>query len=216
MEAPNFFSKLSSQNISELERRTGISRQALHNALRTHNMKLDNLSAVANAMNLSVHFRPRASEENLLSSLVHWGVPLAHSGGGTFSLTETVEEGLKSSRKDGAYESLIPYLLVRNLNGLDPLALGAAAFRTKEVNTLAYFTEMANAFGPNEKFKFLLHLLAPAKNPSREFLVKSTRSHFPELFLKNPLAVKWNLKVRGTPDDHFRRWEKWDNSQKTS
>jgi hypothetical protein len=46
--------------------------------------------------------------------------------------------------------------------------LAAAAFRTKEVNALAYFAE---------------------------------------LFLKNPLALKWNFKVRGTPEDHFQRWE---------
>ncbi len=216
MDAAIFFNKMDSQNLSELERRTGVSRQALHNALKTHNMKLDNLSAVANAMNLSIHFRPRASEENLLSSLVRWGAPLAHSRGGTFSLNETVEEALKSSRKDGVYESLVPYLLVRNLSRLDPLALAAAAFRTKEVNTLAYFTEMANAFRPNAKFEFLLRLLNPAKNLNEEFLVKSTRSHFPELFLKNPLALKWNLKVRGTPEDHFQRWEKWENSQKAS
>lgn len=71
---------------------------------------------------------------------------------------------------------------------------------------------MAQAFRPHEKFSFMLKLLEPARSPNEEFLVPTTKTHFPELFLKNTLANKWNLKVRGSVDDHLQRWEKWAQS----
>lgn len=216
MKPSEFFKKLSSQNLSELERKTGVTRQALHNARKTQNMKLDNLDVLAKALNFHLGFQPLDTEENLLSSLVDFGVPLAHSGGGTLSLPEAVREGLKASRKDGAYESFLPYLFLVNVEMVDPLALAAAAFQTKEVNALGYFTEMANAFDPQPQFKFLLSLLEPAKSSSQEFLVKEKFSLYPDLFLKNRFALKWNLKVRGTPENHFERWRKWQRSQKSN
>ncbi len=216
MEASGFFSKLNSENLSKLEREAGVTRQALHNARRTHNMKLDNLRAVARALNYDVNFQPVKSEENLLRSLVDYGVPVAHSGGGTLTLTEAVAEGVRAARKDGAYESFIPYLLAINADRLDPLALAAAAFQTKEVNTLGYFAEMANAFCPHRTFKVLLRLLERAKNKSQELLVRTTKSRYHELFTRNPFALKWNLKVRGTPENHFERWRKWQRLQKSN
>lgn len=216
METSAFFKKLAGESLTELERKTGVTRQALHNARKTQNMKLDNLRAVAKAMNFRLDFRPVTSEENLLSSLVEFGVPVAHSGEGTLSLTETVAEALKAARKDGAYESFTPYLLTVNVEKLDPLGLAAAAFQAKEVNALGYFVEMANAFHPHPRFKALLRLLEPAKDTSQEFLVRDKKTLFPELFAKNPLALKWNLKVRGTPENHFERWRKWQRSQRNS
>lgn len=216
MEVAAFFKKLEAQNLTELERKTGLTRQALHNARRTKNMKLDNLKSVARAMNFRIDFQAVTNESNLLSSLVDLGVPVANSGGGTLSFDETVAEGLMASRKDGVYESFVPYLLVVNVEKMDPLALAAAAFRVKEVNPLGYFAEMANAFHPHPCFETLLRLLEPAKDSSRAFLVRDKKALFPELFEKNPLALKWNLKVRGTPENHFERWRKWQRSQKRS
>jgi hypothetical protein len=213
MEAAEFFKRLADQNLTELERKTGVTRQALHNARRTENMKLDNLCNVAQAMNLQVDFQPAKTESNLLSSLVDFGVPVAHSGGGTLSFSEAVGEGLLASRKDGAYESFIPYLMIVNADKLDPLALAAVAFKNKEVNVLGYFAEMANAFSPHPNFDLLFRILESAKVSAVEFLVEGKKSFYPELFEKNPLALKWNLRVRGNPNDHFERWKKWQQSQ---
>ena len=214
MKTTEFFKTLKKHNLSHLEKDTGVSRQALHNALKTHNMKLDNLSAVAKALNLEVEFSPVTNEENLMSSLARWGAPLAHTKDGNLSLDECVREALKRSRQDGVYETLLPYVLCLNVEKLNPLTVAASAFTENQVNVLAYFVDLAHHFRPNEKFQHLLKLLGPAKSNEKNFLVLSTKSHFPELFKKNELALKWNLKVRGTVADHLQRWDKWEKSLK--
>jgi hypothetical protein len=212
MKTAEFFNKLKSENLSQLEKDSHVSRQALHSASKSRNMKLDNLSSVAKALNFQIVLTPRLTEENLMSSLALLGAPLAHSKNGTLSLYESVSEALKRSREDGVYESLVPYVLWKNVDQLNPLKLVAKAYSTNQVNVLGYFIEMAHAFRPHEKFSFILKLLEPAKSLTEEFLVSSTKTHFPELFLKNKLAIKWNLKVRGSVDDHLQRWEKWAQS----
>lgn len=207
-----FFSQLEKQNLSALEHKAGISRQALHNALKSHNMKLLNLNSVAKAMQFDVVATPLRTESNLLASLAKYGVPVAHTKDGTLSFAEVVQKALVKAREDGAYETFLPYLLATNGDKLEPLKLAAKAFEVNQVNVLGYFTEMANLFKPSAALEELLRLLAPAQNNQTEFLVLATRSNFPELFEKNQLALKWNLKVRGTVQDHLDRWEKWVQS----
>lgn len=214
MKTTEFFKTIKAHNLSHLEKDTGVSRQALHNALKSHNMKLDNLSSVAKALKLEVQFSPLMNEENLMSSLARWGAPLAQSKDGNLSLDECVRETLKRARQDGVYETLLPYVLCLNAKKLDPLTLASSAFAENQVNTLGYFVDLAHHFQPNEKFKYLLRLLEPAKSKDKEFLVLPTHTHFPELFKKNKLALKWNLKVRGKVEDHLKRWEKWEKSHK--
>lgn len=214
MNSTDFFKTLKSQNLSHLEKDIGVSRQALHNALKTHNMKLDNLSIVAKALNLKVEFIPITNEENVMSSLAKWGAPLAHSKNGNLSVEDCVRETLNLARHDGIYESLLPYVLYLNVKNINPLKLAATAYMENQVNVLGYFVELAHLFRPNAKFQFLLRLLEPAKSDDKEFLVLSTKSHFPEMFEKNKLALKWNLKVRGNEHDHLLRWEKWEKSLK--
>ncbi|MBC7753666.1 MAG: hypothetical protein H7Z71_05475 [Moraxellaceae bacterium] len=216
MKTLDFFTQLKSQNLSHLEKETGLSRQALHNAVKTKNMKLDNLTTVAQALNFKVEFTPRLTEENLLSSLVKWGAPLAHSNEGNLSLEMSVQESLKRARGDGVYETLLPYVLHCNVKNLNPLKIVAAAFNANQVNVFGYFVEMARKFHPHEKFDEMLKLLEPAKSIPVEFLVLSTKSRFPELFDKNTLALKWNLKVRGQVQDHLQRWEKWEQFRKSN
>lgn len=212
MDTNEFFKKLKSANLSKLEKVSHISRQALHSASKNKNMKLDNFSSVAKALNFQVVLTPRRTEENLMSSLAFFGAPVAHSKDGTLSFTESVGEALIKARQDGIYESLVPYVLWKNLNQLNPLNLVAEAYSANQVNVFGYFVEMAQAFRAHEKFEFMLKLMEPARSPTDEFLVVATKTQFPELFLKNKLAVKWNLKVRGSVDDHLQRWEKWAQS----
>lgn len=215
MKMDDFFLVLGSQNLSHLEKKSGISRQALHNALKTHNMKLDNLQSVAKAMQYKLEFSPLKTERNLLGSLSRYGVPVAHSREGTLTFAETVGESLLRSRQDAAYETFVPFLLAENPNLVEPLKLAAKAFELNQVNALGYFVEMAHTFRPFQVFEKLLSLLSPAKSLEKEFLVVSEKTHFPELFEKNELALKWNLRVRGTVQNHLQRWEKWAQSQKT-
>lgn len=214
MKTTEFFKTLGSQNLSHLERDSGVSRQALHNATKTHNMKLDNLTSVAKALNLQVELTPRLTEKNLLASLAKWGAPLAHSKDGNLSFEQTVREALKRSREDGVYETLLPYLLYCNVGTMNSQQVVAAALFENQVNALGYFVELANRFRPHDKFKLMLKLLEPAKFLEKEYLVLSTKSHYPELFEKNDLALKWNLKTRGSVDGHLQRWVKWDQSHK--
>lgn len=214
MNKSEFFNTLKKENLTHLELSAGVTRQALHNALKSQNMKLDNLQAVAKAMGLELEFSPLGTEGNLLSSLAKFGVPLAHSKDGTMKFEDVVKKALVKSRQDGAYETFVPYLLLKNALKLKPLLLASKAFEANEVNALGYFVELANAFRPNKSFEKTLELLSVAKSSEKEFLVKTEKSNFPELFEKNKLAVKWNLKVRGTVNDHFQRWEKWEQSLK--
>ena len=216
MRMKEFFSELKSKNLSHLEKKAGVSRQALHSALKSHNMKLENLRLVANAMLLDVEFSPVRTEENLLGSLARFGVPVAHSKDGNLQFDMTVAEGLLYSRKDGAYESFIPFLLIKNSMLVQPLKLAAKAFESDQVNVLGYFVEMAHQYRPDDRFESLIKLLAVAKKPKKEFLVLENKSQYIELFEKNHLALKWNLLVRGTVKDHMQRWEKWDQSPKSN
>jgi hypothetical protein len=216
MKTADFFNALKSQNLTHVEKDSGVSRQALHSALKSHNMKLDNLSRVAKAINLKLEFVPVRTEDNLLASLAKWGAPLAHLKDGSLSFEETVGESLKESRYDGVYETLVPYLMTLNLEKLNVHKLVATALFAEQVNVMGYFAELANRFHPHEKLQSLIKMLQPAKSSSNEFLVLTTKSNFPELFEKNKLAQKWNLKVRGSVDDHLLRWRKWKTSQKAS
>jgi hypothetical protein len=112
------------------------------------------------------------------------------------------------------YETFIPYLLAINVNKVEPLVLAAKSFEVSQVNVLGYFVEMAQEFRPHLNFENLLKYLSVAKSLENEFLIKDEKTSFPELFAKNHLALKWNLKVRGSVQDHLNRWEKWEKSQK--
>ena len=216
MKAEEFFVELEKQNLSRLEKMAGVSRQALHGALKSKNMKLVNLKSVAKSMRLELWFSPEKTETNLLASLARFGVPVAHSKDGNLPFEEVVRESLLMARKDGAYESFVPFLLVQNVDKVKPLKLAARAFETNEVNVLGYFVELANDFKAHPALFKLLQLLEVAKNPKSEFLLRNGKTNFPELFEKNPLALKWNLKVRGTVGDHRERWVKWVQSRKAS
>ena len=216
MNTARFFTDLKSQNLSKLEKQVGVSRQALHSAIKTKNMRLDNLQAVATALNYTVEVVPQLTEENLLSSLVQWGAPLAYSKGGNLSFEWTVAEALKKARVDGLYESVVPYVLATNAPHFNPEFLVGLAYQNEQVNVLGYFSEAANHFRPNAKLGYILKLLEPGKRANKEPLVLSTKMNFPELFERNKPALKWNLWVRGDFADHLSRWEKWDKSQKKS
>ncbi|MEZ0391418.1 MAG: hypothetical protein ACAH59_04335 [Pseudobdellovibrionaceae bacterium] len=215
MKMAEFFYTLKSQNLSHLEKKAGVSRQALHSAVKSHNMKLENLRSVAKAMHLDVEFAPLRNEENLLGSLAYYGVPVAHSKDGNLKFEDAVQESLQKAREDGAYETFVPYLLAKNVHLVDPLKLAAKGYESNQVNVLGYFVEMANELRAHPTFERLLQLLTVAKNPQKEFLVLTNRTNFPELFEKNHFALKWNLKVRGTVQDHLQRWKKWAQSQKS-
>ncbi len=216
MKTANFFAELQNENLSHLEKRAGVSRQALHSAVKTKNMKLDNLQSVAKALNYTVEVVPNLTEENLLSSLVRWGAPLAHSKDGNLSLELTVSRSLKSARKDGLYESVVPYVLALNAHRLNPLTLVGLAYQHNQVSVLGYFAEAADQFRPHPNLQTVVRLLEPGKSRDRELLVLSTKMNFPELFERNLLALKWNLWVRGNLGDHLSRWKKWERSQKNS
>jgi hypothetical protein len=214
MNTAEFFKNLDSQNLTHLEEKAGVSRQALHSALKTHNMKLENLAAVAKALDLKLEFTPVLTEKNLLASLARWGAPVAHTTGGNLSLETTVAECVLKSRKDGFYEGLVSYVLAKNAENLDVLKLAAVALSSNHVNVFGYYTEMANEFRQNTKLQELLRVLVLMKNPESEFLVTNTKTQFLELFMKNTAALKWHVLVRGTLDDHLQRWKKWERSQK--
>jgi hypothetical protein len=214
MNTANFFAELKDENLSQLEKRVGVSRQALHSAVKTKNMKLDNLQSVAKALNYTVEVVPNLTEENLLGSLVKWGAPLAHTKDGNLSLEWTVAEALKRARKDGLYESVVPYVLACNANQMNPLTLVGLAYQYNQVNVLGYFAEAANQFRPHANLQTVVRLLEPGKSTDKELLVLSTKMNFPDLFERNVLALKWNLWVRGGLVDHLSRWEKWEQSQK--
>lgn len=212
MEIGQFFKKLGDQNLSKLEGETQVSRQALHNAIKSKNMKLDNLSSVARAMNYKVVLTPVYSEENLLSSLVKWGAPLAHSADGNLSLEVTVAEASRQARQDGLYESVVPYVLAKNAEELKLEELVGLAFLEDQVAVVGYFAEVANLFRPHKKLQEAALLLERGKKEGRQLLVTTTKMNFPELFEKNTVALKWNLLVRGNLQDHMDRWRKWEQS----
>jgi hypothetical protein len=214
MNAAKFFQELQHQNLSALERQTKVTRQALHNALKTRNMKLDNLSTVAGAMNYQVELVPSLQEHNVLASLVKYGAPLAHSNDGNLPLELAVTEACKLSRKDGFYESVVPYVLAKNANCLKEYDLVGLAFQNNQPNVLGYFAELANMFRANTRLQKLMRLLDAGKPDTEELLVLTTQMNFPEMFTKNQAALNWKLLVRGNPEEHFNRWNKWEQSQK--
>jgi hypothetical protein len=213
MDPAKFFQTLKSQNLSKLELRSKVTRQALHNALKTKNMKLDNLSSVAKAMNFKVELVPLLSEDNVLASLAKRGAPLAHSADGNLPLEVALAESCKLARQDGLYESVVPYVLAKNADQFEANELVGLALQNGQAPVLGYFVELANMFRPHVNLRKMLKLLVPTKLETKELLVITTRINFPEVFEKNLVAQKWNWLVRGTVDDHFSRWVKWERSQ---
>jgi hypothetical protein len=209
MNTAEFFKTLKDENLSQLERRAGVSRQALYNAIKSKNMKLANFSTLAKSLGLKIELTPILNEENLMQSLAFWGAPVAFSRADQFSFEITLAESLKQSRVDGFYESVVPYTLVVNRETLNPLKIAAAAFEADQVNVMGYYAEMAKTYKDHKNLRELLKFLRPAMSSKKEFLILSTKSHFPELFKNNKIAHKWNLMVRGSPQDHFDRWDKW-------
>jgi hypothetical protein len=216
MNTTEFFKHLKKENLSKLEKRAGVSRQALHQALHTQNMKLVNLNSLAKALDLRVELSPVPSEENLLASLARYGAPLAHSRGGSLSLEEALAESLNWSRRDGLYESVVPFVLIKNAKQLNVKKMVGLAYQNDQVNVLGYFAEMAQQYRSHGNLQMLLDLLVPGKESAKELLLLKTRMNFPELFERNPFAAKWNLWVRGRFADHRDRWEKWEESQKAT
>lgn len=216
METSKFFQKLKAQNLSQLEQQAKVTRQALYNAMKTKNMKLDSLRAVAKAMSYKVELVPEVSENNLLSSLVRWGAPLAHSADGTLSLEETLVEACKQARKDGLFESVVPYVLFKNASKLNPNKLVGLAFQKELAYVVGYFAEVSHLFRPHANLQKVMKMLEAGKEEDRQLLVTTTKMNFPELFERNKVALKWNLLVRGNLEDHFDRWNKWERSQKKS
>lgn len=216
MNTTEFFKHLKTKNLSRLEKRAGVSRQALHQALHTQNMKLANFNSLAKALDLRVELSPAQNEENLLASLVHYGAPLAHSRGGNLSLEEALAESLNWSRRDGLYESVVPYVLIKNAQQLNVKKMVGLAYQNDQVNILGYFAEMAQQYRSHKNLQKLLDLLVPGKEVEKELLLHKTNMNFPELFERNPYALKWNLWVRGQFADHRDRWEKWERSHKAT
>lgn len=216
MNVRQFFANLKTQNLSELERTTTVSRQALYGALKTRNMKLQNLESVAKSLNYEVSFEPVKTEANVLASLARFGVPVAYEAGGSLSLEQAVAFGLELSREDGLFESVLPYALAVNAEKLNVPLLVGAAFELNQAKVLGYFAAMANHFRPHENLMELLRLLSPLKSSNRELLVRKNKVNFPELFEKNELALEWGLLVRGTAKYHLERWNKWAQSRKTT
>ncbi|HEY8269879.1 MAG TPA: hypothetical protein VIG33_03260 [Pseudobdellovibrionaceae bacterium] len=218
MNARAFFKKLGSENLSELERKTDLSRRALGSAKKTHNMKLENLEVLADAMGFSVQFLPQESEDNVLLSLKRFGAPLAHESGGNLDLTEALVCGMNLARQDGLYESIVPYVMAQNSQKLHPLdILSKVHLRGDHMKVVGYFAEMANHFKPHPHLAELMRL-AQVFNPDlkqKELLLKKEKVNFPELFEKNKTALRWGLLTRGSERDHLERWAKWQQSRKS-
>ncbi len=214
MNSNEFFKKLDLQNKSQLERKTGLSRQAVVDAVRSKNLKLKNLERLVQHMDLKLVFEPSASETNVLSSLKKFGAPVTAETDGNLPLELALAYALKLSHKDGLYESLLPFVLATNANDLDLEYLTASAVLQKEAGTLGYFVSMANAFLPNQKLKTLKSYLEPFKFKDERTLLKEEKVNFPEMFRKNKFALEWKLLVRGKFEDHLARWDKWLSFQK--
>ncbi len=214
MNSREFFKKLDQQNKSQLERKSGLSRQAVVDAVRSKNLKLKNLERLAQHMDLKLVFEPSSSESNVLSSLEKFGAPVTSGTEGNLPLELALAYALKLSHKDGLYESLLPFVLATNANDLDLEYLTASAVLQKEAGTLGYFVSMANAFLPNQNLKTLKSYLEPFKLKVEQTLLMNEKVNFPEMFRKNKFALEWKLLVRGKFEDHLARWNKWLNFQK--
>jgi hypothetical protein len=218
MNTKAFFKNLGKQNLSELERKTSLSRRALGSAKKSHNMKLDNLENLAEALGLSLNFVPVTDEENVLSSLKRFEAPLAHKAGGNLDLGQALVASFKFARIEGLYESVVPYVMAVNANNLNPRNLVAMTqLENGEVAVLGYFAQMANEFSPHPHLTELVTLAAlfHEQKPKKETLIKNEKVNFVELFEKNRVALRWGFLARGTLKDHLDRWNKWQLLQKT-
>lgn len=214
MKTAEFFKQVRLQNFSDLEKKAHVSRQALYGALKSKNMKLQNFESLAKAMNYRLSVVPDVTEENVLASLKKAGAPVAFSGDGNLDLESALAASLQLAHREGLYESVVPYVLVLNVEKLNLNKVLGLAFESGDANVLGYFMEMANAFHPHPKFEKALLVLSPMKSDEPELLVRSEKSNFAELFKRNSAALKWNLLVRGKLEDHLMRWESWNQSKK--
>lgn len=122
----------------------------------------------------------------------------------------------KQERKDGLFESIAPFVLVKNAPNLKVNELVGLAFQNNQASVLGYFAELALLFYVHPNLQKIIKLVESSKTEKKELLVTTTKINFPELFERNAIALKWNLLVRGNVKDQLDRWSKWEQSQKKS
>jgi len=214
MNTNEFFELLDDQNKADLSRKSGLSRQAVFDALKTRNFKLQTLKRVARNLNLEVSLKPLESEGNVLASLAKFGSVSGQDEPGTLDLEESLAAGLFFVHSSGLLESLLPYVLALNAKKLNVTRLFALSLLREEAATLGYLVGMASKFKPHANLEKLKSLCVPFKFSSETPLLKNQVANFPEILRKNDVAREWNVLARGTVKDHLDRWEKWQRSQK--
>lgn len=217
MDLKKVIDKLKNENIAEIKRQTGLSRQALYTFMDEKSMRLSNFEKLLETLHFEINLSEKPTATEIYQNLAYYGAPVDAKKVKSLEFEALISSAIVLSRSDGLVESVIPYILANQAKSINVTALLQACFKNETSKYLGFYADMANRYKKNRKLETITHLifsLAEANDPWISLSLKRPSSSFVEIYMQNEFSKKWRIYSRGTFNDHLDRWKKWDLLQK--
>jgi hypothetical protein len=210
---------LKKQNLTEIERATGVRRQSIYALFEKHTMQIDTLNKLLKYLNLENSFERKISTEKIYMNMRYYGAPINNKAEKSLSLEDTLASAIRISQSDDFIASTIPYVIAINYSNLNLTKLFQECAKKDKVRLMGFYLNLAYEFVPNSETKTFLDLLTqmyqfnkqPWESATLNMPSLSIQSHY----MQNPIALKWKVYSAGKLEDHLKRWHKWIQLQKT-
>jgi hypothetical protein len=210
---------LKKQNLTEIERATGVRRQSIYALFNKHTMQLDTLNKLLSYLDLENTFDRHISTEDVYKNMRNYGAPINSKGEESLSLEDTLASAIALSQSDDFIASTIPFVIAINYQKLDLTKLFQECVKKDKVRLLGFYLNLALEFMPNSEVSVFIDSLykmykfnqQPWETATSKFPSPTIQPHYTQ----NPVATKWRVYSAGKLEDHIDRWRKWMRLQKT-
>lgn len=210
---------LKKQNLTEIERATGVRRQSIYALFHKHNMQLDTLNKLLDYLDLENSFERHISTEEVYMNMRYYGAPINNKAEQSLSLEDTLASAIGLSQSDDFIASTIPYVIAKNYEALNLTKLFQECVKKDKVRLMGFYLNLAYEFIPNNEVKTFLEMVSKMykfnKQQWESATLKVPSPSIQSHYMQNPVAVKWKVYSAGKLEDHIERWRKWMKLQKT-
>ena len=211
---------LKKQNLTEIERATGVRRQSIYALFQKHTMQLDTLNKLLNYLDLENSFEKHNSTEEIYMNMRYYGAPINSKAEKSLSVEDTLASAIGISQSDDFIASTIPYVIAINYSTLSLTKLFQECAKKNKVRLMCFYLNLAYEFVHNNEVKTFLDSVSKMYKFGGQAWESATlkipsagiQSHYRQ----NPIAVKWKVYSAGKLEDHIDRWRKWMKLQKTN
>ena len=210
---------LKKQNLTEIERATGVRRQSIYALFQKHTMQLDTLNKLLHYLDLENSFERHVSTEEIYKNMRYYGAPINNKAEKSLSLEDTLASAIEISQADDFIASTIPYVIANNYSTLNLIKLFQECVKKDKVRLMGFYLNLACEFVPNNEAKTFLEMVSNMYKFNKQHWESATlkipspsiQSHY----MQNPIALKWKVYSAGKLEDHIKRWHKWIQLRKT-